>query len=141
MAVLRSFRALSRRLETIGRRIEAGAAPASLKIAQIWRDNLIEALHEPKSGLMYGKHQASAPGEIPAAEGEADPGPTFEESIEITTTKTTAAVEVRARHAVDLEYGTVHMEPRPFVSETTRRARADMKKGILKEWRSIVKKF
>lgn len=139
MAALKSFRALSRRLNTIGRRIEAGSARASLRGAQIWAENFVEALNEPKSGITYGTHQASAPGEIPAAERKADPGPFLEDSVVITMARTTASVEVTADHAVDLEYGTINMEPRPFIAEITRRVRDDVRAGVLKEWRSAIK--
>ena len=138
MARLQGFRALGRRIETIGRRIEAGVIEASSAGARVWADTLKEALHEPKSGRMYGDHQASAPGEIPAAHGKADPS--FEDSIEIVDARTTSAVHVNAPHAVDLEYGTENMSARPFVRPTTARARDEINEVVVAAIRKNVRR-
>ena len=121
MARLQGFSALQRRIEGIGRSIEAGSIEASRKGAEIWAETFREALHEPKSGLMYGDHQASDEGEIPAAHK----GP-LEESIEIVDARTTSTVHVRSPHATDLEYGTENMAARPFVRPITARARDEI---------------
>lgn len=65
----------------------------------------------PKTGRIYGRHQASAPGESPAGDTgdlarkigtEVDPG------------TLTGTITFSSAHARFLEYGTVKMAPRPF---------------------------
>lgn len=121
------YRALGRNLRLLGRRIEAGKIEASREGARIWADTLREALHEEKSGWWYGQHQASAPGEIPAAHlGD------FEDSIVVEDSRTTSAVQVTSDHAEHLEYGTENMEARPFVQATTDRARTDITDAVVR---------
>ena len=121
----KGFRALGRRLDGLGRRIEAGKIEASHVGAVIWADHFREALHGEKSGIWYGQHQASDPGEIPAAWL----GP-LEESIVVRDSRTTSAIHVTSDHAEPLEYGTINMEPRPFVGPITDRAEKDMTDAI-----------
>jgi len=70
----------------------------------------------PKTGAVYSRggkvHQASAPGEPPAG----DIG-TLQNSItlRIDAAKLNVYVNAGARYAAALEYGTVRMEPRPFL--------------------------
>ncbi len=76
-----------------------------------------EVIREPgRTGRMYGTHQASAPGEPPANwTGELadsvtiEPGPGH-----------SAYMIVGAEYGPWLEYGTVHMAPRPFVEPTVK---------------------
>ena len=66
-------------------------------------------------------HRASAPGEPPAK----DTGTLANQiAIEIGPTKRTAVVESRAEYSADLEHGTVHIEPRPFMQPAANVARA-----------------
>jgi len=65
-----------------------------------------------KSGVMYGKHQASAPGQAPAT----DTG--FLQSnivLNIEASGLVANVESRAKYSKFLEFGTVKMKARPFM--------------------------
>ena len=65
-----------------------------------------------KSGVMYGKHQASAPGQAPAT----DTG--FLQSnivLNIEASGLVANVESRAMYSKFLEFGTVKMKARPFM--------------------------
>ena len=65
-----------------------------------------------KSGVMYGKHQASAPGQAPAT----DTG--FLQSnivLNINASGLVANVESRASYSKFLEFGTVKMKARPFM--------------------------
>lgn len=68
----------------------------------------------PKTGEIYGRHQASAPGEAPATDTgnlasnilvDIIPG-----SVDIE-----AKVISRAPYSIALEFGTKNMEPRPFM--------------------------
>lgn len=65
---------------------------------------------EQKSGVVYGSHQASAPGEMPAI----DTG-NLANSVQVEfETETVAIVFTNADYAANLEYGTMRMAPRPF---------------------------
>lgn len=72
-------------------------------------------LKGPKSGAIYkrGKitHQASAPGEAPAN----DTGFLAANIKAEMTEALTASIISQAPYSVHLEYGTRHMEPRPFL--------------------------
>ena len=67
-----------------------------------------------KTGKQYkrGKkmHRASAPGEAPARDGGR-----LESSIVADITGLTAEVSTNLQYAAPLEFGTVNMEPRPFL--------------------------
>lgn len=64
----------------------------------------------PHSGRMYGSHQASAPGEMPAVDTS-----NLINTIQATMDgETEGAVWTSAEYAPHLEYGTVNMEARPF---------------------------
>lgn len=74
-----------------------------------------EELSQPGSGRIYGRHQASAPGEPPA--------PNFgvlrestEGEVKIRRGRVTAEISVRGEQAEFLELGTDRIEPRPFLS-------------------------
>lgn len=64
----------------------------------------------PKTGIQYGRHQASAPGEPPAADtGRLASGITLEIADD------EALVISNAAYSAALEFGTRFMEPRPFM--------------------------
>jgi hypothetical protein len=66
---------------------------------------------EPKSGRMYGRHQASAPGEAPAIDTGA-----LTNSIQVAMEgDMTAYVFTNMEHGPGLEYGTRKMAARPFM--------------------------
>jgi hypothetical protein len=70
----------------------------------------------PKSGRVYGKHQASAPGEAPAIRSRR-----LTESIsQPIINGLTGRLEVRAPYAGLLEKGTDFMQPRPFAEVAAR---------------------
>jgi hypothetical protein len=75
------------------------------------KERIQESMAEPKSGEVYGAHQASAPGEAPAIEDRE-----LVESIEAVKVEAyTWNVQSDAEHAPILEYGGVNMEARPFM--------------------------
>lgn len=71
------------------------------------------------SGAWYGSHQASAPGEMPAIDIGALVGSiqTGEEGADVT------AVYTESEVAPHLEYGTVHMQARSFMTPAAEQAR------------------
>lgn len=67
----------------------------------------------PHSGLVYGTHQASAPGEMPAV----DISNLINNTNSEMETQTSGVVHTGAvPYAPHLEYGTVNMEARPFMT-------------------------
>lgn len=113
--------ALKRRLagmpKALDKAVDAGLFVAGRKIER----DAKESLRHRGSGAVYkhGKvtHQASSPGQPPAT----DTG-RLGNSINVVQLLDKGVVEVRAggsrsnvKYAAMLEYGTVHMEPRPFM--------------------------
>lgn len=68
------------------------------------------SMAEPKTGAVYGAHQASAPGEAPAI----DTGNLVNSILIEMTGDLEATVSVGAEYAAPLELGTTTMAPRPF---------------------------
>jgi len=85
----------------------------------------------PKTGRIYGRHQASAPGEAPASDtgtllnsisGTAKMGPNGPEGV----------IEARAPYAAYLEYGTRKMLPRPYLTPAIERNRQRFTEALRK---------
>lgn len=74
------------------------------------RERAIGSMGGAKSGRTYGTHQASAPGEAPAILfGQ------LSNSIDTQLTGATSGIVFSSdEKAPHLEFGTTHMEPRPF---------------------------
>jgi len=73
----------------------------------------------PHTGQMYGKHQASAPGEAPAV----DTGHLRAGIQGWMTSKVSAVVGVLAEYGAALEYGTTRMAARPFMTPAAEKGR------------------
>ncbi len=67
-----------------------------------------------KSGRMYGKHQASAPGESPGV----DTGNLVGSIVQIFPSTLEGLVGTPVPYALYLEEGTKHMDPRPLWEKT-----------------------
>lgn len=82
-------------------------------------------MHAPKSGEVYQRgekyHRASAPGEAPAV----DTGNLVGSLDQVMQTPLRGVLFVTAEYAPGLEYGTVNMEPRPFMTPAAERARPE----------------
>ena len=101
--------------EAAKRKITVGAVRGLDKTARLIRDEALRLiLHTPKTGRMYGTHQASAPGEAPASEtGRLISNFSIKKTgfkVEVTNTDPKAAL---------LELGTRRMRPRPFLAPAT----------------------
>ena len=94
------------------RRIEKGTMDGLKAIALMTQaDAQRRVLKGPKTGRIYGRHQASAPGEAPANDTGFLAG-----SIRIDINqKWEVDLRALAPYAVHLEYGTRKMAPRPFL--------------------------
>lgn len=83
------------------------------------------SMAEPKSGHIYGNHQASAPGESPAI----DTGQ-LANSIQTVVEELSATVGTNTEYAPYLEFGTHRMAPRPFMGPAFERAKPEFEKGL-----------
>jgi HK97 gp10 family phage protein len=117
MAVRRGFN----HFPAIRRDLERRAAGVVVAAMGNIRERAVGSMGGPKSGRMYGTHQASAPGEAPAI--------MFGQLANSIDTEMVSAVSGRvfstAEHAPHLEFGTTQMEPRPFFGPAAEEERAD----------------
>lgn len=74
--------------------------------------NIQDGMTEAKSGRIYGTHQASAPGEMPAVDTGTLVGSI---AVDAQRGRLWAEVSAGAEYAAHLEYGTVNMAARPFM--------------------------
>ena len=80
----------------------------------------------PATGRVYGKHQASAPGEAPAT----DTGNLAGSISVVPISPMTAEVQVTAEYAEVLELGGVHVEARPFLAPAVETVRPGFDQAI-----------
>jgi hypothetical protein len=81
---------------------------------------------EPKTGAVYGGHQASAPGEAPAI----DYGFLANSVQGYMETATKGGVGIGAEYGPHLEYGTSTIEPRPFMVPAAESVRKQFQESL-----------
>jgi HK97 gp10 family phage protein len=121
----------------ITKQFVAAADRGVFKAAHIWRNEYIRLiLGTPKTGHIYGDHQASAPGEPPAS----DTGRLIR-SVDVRHKPgtATAIVGVGAEHAKYLEFGTAQMAARPAFRPAYANKRKDMIAAISNEIKKALK--
>ena len=99
------------------------------KVAHDAVAKMAEHMDEPKSGLVYGAHQASAPGEAPAVDTGALKSSLYAKRIRNAVWEVGAGME----YAPHLEFGTTRMAARPYFV----RSLLEVGKTILKEIKVI----
>lgn len=114
----------------IDRAVMRGAFRGALLVQ---RRILMAIMKGPKTGNIYGKHQASRAGEAPAN----DLG-NLAKSVSVVKLSddgdtATVAVQVAADYAIPLEFGTRNMEPRPFVMPAMNASREEISAMIAEE--------
>lgn len=95
-----------------------------------------ERMAGPKSGAIYGGHQASAAGEAPAI----DTG-NLRNSIVAAPVGDGVSqwiVSVGAEYGAMLEFGTMDMEPRPFLRPAVEMARREVGAVVAAELRKVI---
>jgi hypothetical protein len=108
------------------KKVERGSIDA-VRATGLWLEgDIVRSLETPGRGRMYGSHRASAPGQPPAREFGA-----LANSIDfkynglgarLMAGGPSGIVYSSSEYAPHLEYGTVHMAPRPFMRPAARRA-------------------
>lgn len=102
------------KLEAFAARLHVVPIAALEKVAQEMKAEMIRKIESPpKTGRIYGTHQASAPGEAPAA----DTG-TLAGSITVDRSEKEVILSAQAPYAAVLEHGGAHIAPRPFFYNT-----------------------
>ena len=99
-------------LHRFGAAMDKRLLQAAVEIAvKVQRTAVASIQRGPKTGRIYGKHQASAPGEAPAT----DTGALASSVQRVDDKKTTAAVGTGLGYGRDLEFGTKNMAARPWL--------------------------
>lgn len=121
-------------------KLRQGVANAIFKTTEAVRNEAVRSiLQGQKSGRIYRRrgieHKASAPGEAPAS----DTG-RLANSIDTSYEDRglTGIVHVRAEYAPFLEFGTIKMEPRPFMRPALDSQREQLNANIADELRKVL---
>lgn len=107
------------RLGGIGEFVRAQAGQVVRETAQAIAAEARASMGGPKSGRLYGEHRASAPGEPPAIWTGELVGSVGAEMVG----EQEAMVGAGAAHAAMLEFGTVELAARPFLTPAAERMR------------------
>lgn len=114
-------------LQRYSSKVQAGSEKAVRATGQWLVGDIVRSLETPGRGRMYGSHRASAPGQPPARRYGA-----LANSIDFRYNGLMGRLMARgpsgivyssSEYAPHLEYGTVHMAPRPFMRPAARRAK------------------
>lgn len=100
---------LTSNIPQLTRQLHSRAARVVVETAFGIEAHIKTEMAAPKSGREYGNHVASAPGEAPAI----DTG-LLVNSIQVEADGLAAVVGTNAEYAPVLEFGGVHITPRPF---------------------------
>ena len=84
-------------------------------------------LRDPKTGAVYGKHQASAAGEAPASDTGFLAG-SISYQVDRSSNEVVGTVKVSAPYAAPLEFGTRNIAPRPFLQPALEQNRPRIRK-------------
>ena len=128
-----SFRAIPNIFRNLQGRSEKSMEQAAAALAMKIRTTAVDLIQKgPKSGRVYGEHQASAPGEAPAS----NTGDLARSIRVVKGEEKTWFVVARVPYASYLEFGTEYMEPRPFMTPAFVQALPNLKDEIWKAWKA-----
>lgn len=100
-------------------RITEAKAVRGVQTAALRGEAILKAdlLSRPGTGRLYGKHQASAPGEPPAPDtGDLRRKTQADQKVEVTADAVTGRIVANTEYALALEKGTERMAARPYLS-------------------------
>lgn len=120
-------------------RVRTEARAGAQRAARLLIDEAIKLIKDtPKTGRIYGTHQASAPGEPPAnLSGHLISS--FRTQITQTGTVTSVSITNTAKYAGYLEFGTRKMAPRPFMRPAYVNTKEKMIAEITKAFQKAVR--
>jgi HK97 gp10 family phage protein len=107
------------KLPKLSREAEFRAQAAVSKAAFDIEANAKVSMQGPKTGVLYGNHQASAPKEAPAV----DTGALINSITVEFPSRLTGIIAPHTEYAIYLEYGTRNMAPRPFMRPAAEKVR------------------
>jgi len=116
----------SNRFPEIAAKLPKEAAKITDKTALRIEGTAKASMAEPKSGRIYGTHQASAPGEPPAIDTSA-----LANSIQRGAGKgATHVVYTNQEYALSLEFGSPRIAPRPFLGPAASAEEAEFRRDM-----------
>ncbi len=128
---LQGVSTLRKALSLLSRRMGDQTEQVTEESAQTILDIAKESMTGPKSGKLYGDHQASAPGEAPAIDTR-DLYNSGKLQSQNTRTRYTYFVVFDSEHAKHMEFGTRHIEPRPYLAPAYALANARIKQAYVR---------
>lgn len=107
-------RIVSNQTAVVRAAFELAARRAIVATQDAFLQEIEQAMDEPKSGRIYGTHQASAPGEAPARDTGDYLSATDKSTIDVSGDVVQGAVFTNAPQARRLELGDEHVAARPM---------------------------
>ncbi len=131
---------LAKQLKLVRKAVQNGGFKGLEATTDKGKDAVLESMAGPKSGRVYGTHQASAPGETPAIDtGDLSEGihtEGFKRKLE-------SDLVSSDKKSAGLEFGTLRVAPRPFMMPTSifmaEILHDEVEKGIIDELNRTIK--
>lgn len=120
---------IDNRFADIARALPRAASVVVRATAYAIQADIQRGMTGPHAGRLYGDHQASAPGEMPAVDTA---NLITGLQVEAAAGSTEATVYVTAEYAAPLEYGSPArgLAPRPYMTPAAERARPSFVRGL-----------
>lgn len=116
-------------------KIDEVAEDAVRETAATVVDDVLVSFAQPKSGRIYGGHQASAPGESPAID-EGDLSNSIRQEKIDEASYRVGSTDEKAPH---LEFGTSRIAPRPFLTPAFLKAESTLKAKLAEKLSDVGK--
>ncbi len=128
--------ALRKRLSRIPDK-QLGEMERALKLSALdVRNEAIRSIESgPKTGIVYGRHQASAPGEAPATDSGVLVGSINSGLVTRTKRKVEAVAGSDSEYGIHLEFGTKNMAARPWLQPAFDRMKNQINARLFKAFK------
>lgn len=131
---------LNRKLEALENEPKTKLGAALMGGAFVLEGKIKISMGEQKSGRRYGKHIASAPGEAPAIDMGALVNSVASELLKEGDGKAEAQVFTNMEYAPHLEFGTAHIEARPFMRPAADKNETEISAAVARILNRLIKK-